>query len=95
MKVCQKCIAQFGFRLSDKGKTFETDDELYEHMENVHGMIVIREGETEKEAQDRCAQKGIVSDRTKCVCEECKILREEQTSIRVADYNIAKEWAEI
>lgn len=93
MKVCPRCVAQFGFKLSDKDKTFETDEELHEHMENVHGVIVIREGEIEKEAKERCAKKGIVLDRTKCDCEECKILRGEQSSIRVADHDIAKLWA--
>lgn len=92
MKKCQRCIAQFGFKLSDKNKTFGTDEELYEHVENVHGVIVIRDGETEEKAKERCAQKGILLDRTKCACEECKILRGEQSSIRVADYEIAKQW---
>ena len=92
MQVCSKCIAQFGFRLSDKSKTFETDEELYEHMENVHGMFVMRKGETEQQAEERCAKKGIVADRTICQCEECKIRRNENSSIRVADEIIAKRW---
>mgnify|MGYP001611031569 FL=1 len=92
MQVCTKCIAQFGFRLSDKSKSFETDEELYEHMENVHGMFVIREGETEEQAEARCAKKGIVADITICQCEECKILRGENSSIRVTDEIIAKRW---
>lgn len=92
MQVCIKCIAQFGFRLSDKSKTFETDEELYEHMENVHGMFVSREGETEQQAEERCAKKGIVADRAICQCEECKILRHENSSIRIADEAIARKW---
>lgn len=92
MKVCTKCIAQFGFKLSDSGKTFNTDDEYADHMENIHGMVVIRNGETEEDATKRCAEKGIVSDRTKCICEECKILRKEQTFIRIADRDIALKW---
>ena len=92
MKACIKCIAQFGFRLSDKSKTFETDEEHYEHMENVHGMFVMRKGETEQQAEERCAKKGIVADRAICQCEECKILRNENSSIRVADEIIAKRW---
>ena len=75
MQVCTKCIAQFGFRFSDKSKTFETDEELYEHMENVHGMVVMREGETEEQAEERCTKKGIIANRAICQCEECKILR--------------------
>lgn len=92
MQVCTKCIARFGFRLSDKSKTFETGEELYEHMENVHGMHVMREGETEQQAEERCAKKGIVADKAICQCEECKILRKENSSIRVEDEIIAKRW---
>lgn len=92
MNVCRKCIFQFGFTLSDKSKTFETDEELYEHMENVHGMFVVREGETEKQAEERCAGKGVVADRSICQCEECKILRGESSSIHVANIDIAKRW---
>ena len=92
MQVCTKCIAQFGFRFSDKSKTFETDEELYEHMENVHGMVVMREGETEEQAEERCTKKVIVANRAICQCEECKILRNENSSIRVADKISAKRW---
>lgn len=95
MNVCQKCIMQFGFRLSDKSKTFETDEELYEHIENVHGIFVMRKGETEQQAEERCAKKGIVADRSICQCEECKILRGEPSSIQVTDMDIAKRWAKI
>ena len=94
MMVCSMCIAKFGFKLSDKNKTFETDRELAEHMENVHGIIVIRKGETEKEAEERCAKKGIVSDRNKCQCEECKMLRGEKSSIESLDPVITKKWLE-
>ena len=92
MKVCKECIAKFGFKLSDKGKTFETDEELYEHLEMVHGTPVIREGETEEECKKRCKAKGLSPDRSKCVCEECKIFRGEKTNIRVSDIGIAKKW---
>lgn len=95
MKVCTKCISQFGFKLADKNKIFETDDEYADHMENVHGMIIIRDGETEEQARERCDKKGIVSDRTICQCEECKILRGESSSIRVADIDIARKWLEL
>jgi len=94
MRVCQKCIIQFGFRISDKNKTFETDEELAEHMEIVHGIPVMREGEIEKECMERCAKKGLSPDRNKCVCEECKIWRGEKTDIRIADLEIAKKWIE-
>ena len=94
MKACIRCISQFGFKLEDRDKTFETDSEHADHMENVHGMVVIREGETKEQAQKRCAAKGIVPDRNVCQCEECKILRGEPFSIRVTDMNIARKYLE-
>lgn len=72
MNVCKICIAKYGFKLSDKDKSFETVDELAEHMEDVHGIPVMREGESEQQAVDRCAAKGIVPDTSKCQCKDCK-----------------------
>jgi predicted small metal-binding protein len=92
MKVCKLCVAKFGFKLADKNKTFETDEELYEHIENTHGIPVMREGETSKQAEERCAKKGIVPDRDICQCEECKILRSEPSPIRVSDMEIFTRW---
>lgn len=94
MKACQICITKFGFRLSDTNKTFETDEELFDHIENVHGTPVIRDGETPELAEKRCAEKGIVPNRDICQCEECKILRCEDSSIRVSDMEIFKRWEE-
>lgn len=92
MNVCKECIAKFGFKMSDKNKTFETDEELYDHLEMVPGTPVIREGETEKECEKQCKTKGLSRDRNKCICEECKIFRGEKTDIRVSDIHIAKRW---
>ena len=93
-KVCQKCILQFGFRLADKNKTFETDEELCEHLEVVHGIPVRRENETEKDCMERAAKKGLSQDRNKCICEECKIWRDEKTNLRISDLEIAKKYIE-
>ena len=72
MRTCKYCIAKLGFSLRDKDRIFETDEELYEHIENWHGIPVIREGETNKQAKQRCAKKGIVEDRKKCKCKDCQ-----------------------
>ena len=89
MRVCKICIAKFGFKLADKEKTFETDEELYEHLENFHGLVVRRtqEGETEEQAKKRCVDKGIVPDRSKCRCEECKLLRGEESKITLTGFS--------
>jgi len=79
MKTCIKCLMKKGFSPArDNDRVFETDEQLYEHIENAHGTPVIREGETKEAAIERCAKKGIVSDRSKCICEECKQIRKDK-----------------
>jgi len=76
--VCKICLAKHGLKAWEiKDKTFATDDELFDHLENAHGQIVMREYESAKEAEARCAAKGIVSDRLKCQCQDCKDWRAE------------------
>lgn len=75
--ACKICVARYGLTLQEKDRIFETEEELFEHMENVHGIPVIREGETEADAKKRCAEKGIGEDVTKCQCEDCKSMRSE------------------
>jgi hypothetical protein len=48
--ACKICIAQRGLRGSDLASLPTNDEELAEHMESVHHMPVIREGETEEQA---------------------------------------------
>ena len=81
--ACKICIVKTGIKFgTDKGKKiFETEEELYNHLENYHGRPVIRENETEQQAIERCAKKGIVEDRNICQCEECKKLRGENLKV--------------
>lgn len=90
MRVCAICVAKFGFKPADKEKTMEMDEELHEHLENFHGLIVMREGETEEQAKKRCAEKGIVADRSECRCEECKLLRGEESKITLTGFSAGK-----
>jgi predicted small metal-binding protein len=66
-----------GFSFANTDRMFETMDELAEHLENEHGQVVIREGESEEEAVERCAKKGIVRDRMVCACKDCQRSRNE------------------
>ena len=76
--ICKYCIAKYGIKGSEVSKQhLETDEDLANHIEEIHGIIVIRNGETEKEAIERCCKKGIVADRSICQCQECKELRGE------------------
>jgi len=85
MRACKICIMKFGLKGSEiesKTKTFETDEDLFEHMENVHGIPVMRKDESEEDCQKRCEAKGIVSDRSRCQCVECKMLRKELVEVK-------------
>lgn len=74
--TCKICVSRIGFKLSDKERIFDTEDQLAEHLENEHGQMVIRDGETGEQAMARCAKKGIVLDRTECRCNDCNRNRE-------------------
>ena len=87
MKVCLICIAKFGFNLVDREKIMETDEDLYEHLENFHGLVVVREDETKDEAEKRCDEKGLSADRSRCRCEECKLLRGEENKMTLTGFS--------
>jgi len=76
MLICKYCVATLGFSLADKERIFETEDELYDHIEDWHGTPVIRGGETREDAEARCRAKGIVPDRAKCQCRDCQMMRQ-------------------
>lgn len=78
--TCKKCVVELGFKLSDKDRIFETEEQFFNHLEEVHGTPVARKGETEEEAMERCAKKGIVPDKEKCKCRECREKRGEISS---------------
>lgn len=76
--LCKLCVARDGIKgsaLEEKG--FLSEEHLFAHIEMAHGVYVIREGETEEQATFRCAAKGIVPDKTKCQCEDCRRKRGE------------------
>jgi hypothetical protein len=60
---------------------FDTEEQLFDHIENEHGIPVMREGETKEQAIARCAEKGIVSDRSECTCKDCERLREQEKKL--------------
>ncbi len=65
------CIATKGLRGSDIGGLPQTEEELAEHMERVHHMIVIRKGETLEQATERCDR--LYPERLRCAeCQEAR-----------------------
>ena len=51
--ACKICIAEHGLRGSDVANLPQTEEELFEHIEAVHHMPVVRKGETKDEATER------------------------------------------
>lgn len=55
--ACKICIAEHGLRGSDIASLPKTEQELFDHIEDVHGIPVRRPGETDQQAIARIAQK--------------------------------------
>jgi len=55
--ICKICLATNGLYGSEIGNLPQTEEELYDHMEKVHHIPVIREGETEEQAIKRFLEK--------------------------------------
>lgn len=73
--ACRYCITKKGLKGSEIKNLPQTDEEFANHVEETHGILVMREGETEEQTKQRCAKKGIVSDRMKCQCGDCREMR--------------------
>ena len=72
-RICTYCIMKYGIRGSEIDEQDLSNDEAFaNHLEECHGLIVRREGETMAHATKRCAEKGIVTDRAKCGCRDCR-----------------------
>jgi len=55
--ACKICIAKKGLKGSELGNLFQTEEELFDHMEKAHHMPVIRIGETEEQATEHFIKK--------------------------------------
>jgi len=51
--ACKNCIAERGLKGSEIKNLFQTDKELFDHMEAVHHTLVIREHETKEQSIER------------------------------------------
>lgn len=51
--ACKFCLATNGLRGSEIADLPQTEEELYDHIEAVHHIVVKRHGETEKQATER------------------------------------------
>jgi hypothetical protein len=75
-RICPYCVAQRGIKGFElKERDLSNDEDFANHLEEEHGIIVKRKGETEKQARARCAKKGIISDENKCNCTDCRTKR--------------------
>ena len=75
MIACKYCVMEEGITVGD---CFQTEEELAEHLEMEHDIVVRRPGETEEEARERAKAKNprIGTDNCRCpVCKEKRRLR--------------------
>ena len=62
--ACTICTLIYGLKSEH---TFRNEEELAEHLEDRHGIPVMREGETQNQAIERCKKKGVEPNVDKCV----------------------------
>lgn len=55
--ACRICIAEKGLRAMGIDSLHKTEEELFDHMETVHHILVTREGETDEQAIERFLEK--------------------------------------
>lgn len=55
--ACKICIFKHGLKGGDIPFLPQTEEELIDHMEKVHHMLVTREGETDEQATERFLKK--------------------------------------
>jgi len=67
--ACKICIANKGLKGSEIVSLPQNEEELMEHMERVHHMPIIREGETKQQAIDRFLSKYPEARE----CPECRL----------------------
>ena len=67
MIACRFCVGEKGLTLNSK-HLFKTQEELNDHLESVHHMPIINEGETEDDAMKRFLEKYPEAKD----CPECK-----------------------
>jgi hypothetical protein len=65
--ACKICIMEQGLKGSDIAFLPRTEEEFFDHMEKVHHNMVVREGETEEQAQERFLKKHPEA----LTCKEC------------------------
>ena len=74
--LCKICVVERGCTIKD---SFETEEELFNHIEMEHDIVVQRDGETEEEAWDRVKKKNPRIGAENCQCPDCKAKRRECT----------------
>ena len=69
--ACKYCIALKGLTVEDVRNLPKNEDQLYDHIEKVHHIPVMREGETEEKAFERFRKENPTAGGKKCKCPTC------------------------
>lgn len=66
--ACRFCVAKFGLRGNEIAGLPQTEEEAAEHMERDHHIVVRRDGETARQAEDRF----LLAHPEAATCAECQ-----------------------
>ncbi len=69
--TCKYCIALKGLTAEDVKNLPKNENQLYDHIETVHHIPIMREGETEQQAFDRFRKENPQAGGKKCNCPTC------------------------
>ena len=69
--ACKYCIALYGMTAEDVEKLPKNENQLYDHIETVHHIPVMREGETEEVAFERFRKENPAAGGKRCKCPTC------------------------
>lgn len=69
--ACRFCIITRGFKGSEIPSLPQTDEELYQHIEQEHHIPIKRDGETEDACAERFKREQPEAGGSNCKCPRC------------------------
>lgn len=95
MNCCKFCIAKKGLKGSELktcGYCFETEEELFNHIEMEHDLVIMREGETEEQATTRVKAKNPRLGTKDCRCPACLERRKVEATFKSHSFPEEENW---
>jgi len=70
--VCDLCVLELGGEVQ---VPFDTEEQLYCHLEERHDLVIKRPGETQEQARARVQKKNSRIGGSECMCPNCILKR--------------------